>query len=131
MATICSMLTSTPRLQIKDYLDNCSWCRGKARNTEPLDIGEWYVKCKRVPEPIWFSHKVLGRTYGSSVFLKKDKWLYTKQYGWVYKLVSNDNQYYIHTHGWVYIDGGMLYSYKTQEWYSIKLLYKHKLVSVE
>ena len=131
MATICCILTAKPRLQIADFLDDCTWCKEKSRYTEPLDIGEWHVKCKRVPKPIWFNHKLLGRTHGSSVYLKKDMWLYSKQYGWVYKLTVNDNQYYIHTHGWVYINRGMLYSYATQKWYSIKLLDKHKLVSIK
>ena len=131
MATICSILTAKPRLQIKDYLDDCEWCKQQVRYTQPLDLGEWYVKCKRVPKPVWFSHKLLGRTYGSSEYLKKDKWLYTNLYGWVYKLKDHNNHYYIYKHGWIYIDAGMLYSYKTTNWYSTKLFDKHKLMRVE
>lgn len=130
-ATICSFLAATPKLQINDYLDDCSWCEEQAKYTQPLNIGEWYTKCKRVPKPLWFNHKLLGRTYSSSDYLKKDKWLYTKQYGWVYKLVAYDDHYYIHEHGWVYVTTERLYSYKNEEWYSIKLFNKHKLMRVE
>lgn len=131
MATVCSLYTANPRLQISDFLDNCDWCRDKARYTQPLDIGEWYVKCKRVPKPIWFNHQLLGRAYGASDYLTKDKWIYTRLYGWVYKLKVRDNHFYIHGHGWTYMDKGMMYSYKTKQWYSVKLFNKHELMSVE
>ena len=28
------------RLQRKDFLDNCDWCKDQAKSTQPLDIGE-------------------------------------------------------------------------------------------
>ena len=131
MATLCGLYTANPRLQRSDFLDNCDWCKEKAKYNEPLDIGEWYVKCKRVPKPLWHDHKQLGRVYSASNYLTKDKWMYTKSYGWVYKLKAYDSHYYIHEHGWVYIDKDMVYSYKTKEWYDVKLFDKHKLMSVE
>lgn len=131
MATMCGWLTANPHFELKDLFDDCDWCKEKSKYTQPVDIGEWYVKCKRVPKPLWFNHKQLGRSFSSSVYLTKDKWIYTKMYGWVYKLRAYDNHYYIHKHGWVYIGNSMLYSYKTKQWYDVDLFDKHELMSVE
>lgn len=112
-----------PRPQREDFLDNCEWCIDKRKYTEPLDIGEWYIKCKRVAKPIWFDHKLLGRTHGVGKQLETDGWLYTKKYNWVYIIQSHPNHFYIYQRGWVYINTGMLYDYKTKSW--LMIYYTH------
>lgn len=106
-----------PRPQRKDFLDNCDWCVDKSKYNEPLDIGEWYMKCKRVAKPIWFNHEILGRVHGTGVQIQTNNWLYTKRHGWVYIVTTHRQHFYIHNiKSWVYIESGMLYNYSANTW---------------
>ena len=49
------------RVQLNDFLDNCDWCKKKAKYREPLDIGEWMLNCGKKPKDIWFTMKSLGK----------------------------------------------------------------------
>jgi hypothetical protein len=105
------------RLSREDFLDNCEWCVKQARNTQPLDLNEWHVRCKQVPKPVWFTHKQLGRCHGVGKQLTQNNWLFSETYGWVYIVQSHPSHFYIHrASSWYYIKQGKVYDHAQHKW---------------
>lgn len=105
--------------QRSDFLDNCDWCVKQSKVTQPLMLSDWMINCKRVPKPVWFNHRVLGRCYGTYAQLNNTNWLYTKQFKWVYTHADHDHHFYMYQHGWLYIRDNMVYDYVDAVWYTI------------
>jgi len=104
------------RIQRGDFLDNCDWCKNQASSTQPLDIGEWMVKCQKKPKDLWFTMKNLGRVYGTYQKSISRCWIYSKKLGWVYNAPAYKGYFYSNKLGWVYIKDNMIYIFKEKEW---------------
>lgn len=106
-------------MQIKDFLDNCDWCKQQAKTTQPLDLNEWHVRCKQVPKPVWFTHKQLGRCHGTGNQLTQNNWLFSETHGWVYIVQSHPDHYYSYKlKSWLYIKDNNMYNYNSNMWVS-------------
>ena len=116
LAFILILISVKARVQLDDFLDNCDWCKKKARYREPLDIGEWMIKCQKKPKPLWFNMKYLGRVYGTYKKSISSDWLYSKKLGWVYNMPNNEGYFYTEKWQWIYIKEDMIYFFKTKKW---------------
>ena len=108
--------TASSRVQIKDLLDDCDWCKEQSTKFQALDLSDWKRFCMRKPKPVWFTHKTLGRCYGNGVNIDGDKWLYTKKHGLVYYDRTHKNYYYKKDYGWLYIKDGLTYDFVKKRW---------------
>ena len=111
-----NILFCTSKIAIKDFLDNCDWCKDQAKSTQPLDIGEWTLKCGQKPKDIWFTMKDLGRVYGTYKKSISRSWLYSKKLGWIYNAPSYKGYFYADRWGWIYIKDDMIYFFKDNRW---------------
>ncbi len=110
----CSILRA--KLQIKDYLDDCDWCKNQLKSTQPLDIGEWSMRCKKKPKPIWFNYGNIGRVYGTYKEKTSMCWIYSEKLGWIYNTPQYKNYIYTHKLGWIYVRDGKVYIFKNKKW---------------
>jgi len=104
------------RVELDDFLDDCDWCKKKAKYREPLDIGEWMAKCQKKPKSIWFDMKGLGRVYGTYQKSISNDWIYSKKLGWVYNMPNKKGYFYAEKLGWIYIKSNMIYIFKYKKW---------------
>ena len=110
----CSILRA--KLQIKDYLDDCDWCKNQLKSTQPLDIGEWSMRCKKKPKPIWFNYGNIGRVYGTYKEKTSMCWIYSEKLGWIYNAPQYKDYIYTHKLGWIYVKDGKVYVFKKKKW---------------
>lgn len=104
------------RVERKDFLDNCDWCKNQAKFTQPLDLGEWMARCGKKPKDLWLTMKTLGRVYGTYKKSISRSWLYSEKLGWIYNAPSYKGYFYTEKWGWIYIESNMIYIFKYKKW---------------
>lgn len=103
-------------IQRSDILDDCDWCRNKAKYTQPLDFDNWRKNCQKKPKQLWFTFQNIGRVYGSYNKSITNNWLYSQKLGWIYNVPTHKGYFYTQKWQWIYIKDDMIYFFKDKRW---------------